>query len=108
MGITRVYTELFAQQGISAAQVLLTSDDTARRHRNRNPRAMLTQLLSTGAIPVISEKGAVTTGAAGLGDKYRLAARIAQMIVADVLVLLSNVAGFYTSDPKRSATAPLI
>jgi glutamate 5-kinase len=108
MGITRVYTELFAQQGISAAQVLLTPDDTARRHRNRNLRAMLTQLLSTGAIPVINENDAVTTGAAGFGDNDRLAARIAQMIVADVLVLLSNVNGFYTSDPKRSATATLI
>lgn len=108
MGITRAYTELFARQGLSAAQVLLTPDDTAVRHRTRNLRAMLTQLLSTGAIPIINENEAVTTSAAGLGDNDRLAARIAQIIVADVLVLLSNIDGLYTSDPKRSASAILI
>ena len=108
MHITRAYTELFARQGLLAAQVLLTPDDTAVRHRNLNLRAMLMQLLSTGAIPIINENDAVTTGAAGFGDNDRLAARIAQIIAADVLVLLSNIDGLYTSDPKRSASANLM
>ncbi|HWX36535.1 MAG TPA: glutamate 5-kinase [Steroidobacteraceae bacterium] len=105
MSITRAYTELFAWEGLSAAQVLLTPDDTALRHRSRNLRAMLTQLLSNGAIPIVNENDAVTTSATGFGDNDRLAARIAQIIVADVLVVLSNIDGLYTSDPMRSASA---
>jgi glutamate 5-kinase len=105
MAITRAYTEQFTRQGLAAAQILLTPDDTGLRHRNRNLRAMLTQLLSTGTIPIINENDAVTTGTAGFGDNDRLAARVAQILVADVLVLLSNIDGLYTSDPRRSADA---
>jgi glutamate 5-kinase len=95
----------FASHGISVAQSLLTLDDTETRRRWLNARATLETLLAAGALPVINENDSVATDEIRYGDNDRLAARVAQMISADVLVLLSDVDGLYTSDPRQDPAA---
>lgn len=97
--------EAFAPHGIKAAQALLTLEDTERRRRWLNARATLDTLLSSGAVPVINENDTVATEEIRYGDNDRLAARVAQMLSADVLVLLSDVDGLYTADPRKDPSA---
>ncbi len=84
-----------------AAQVLLTPDDTEVRRRFVNARATLQTLIVNGATPVVNENDAVATEELRYGDNDRLAARVAQMAGADLLVLLSDVDGLYTADPRK-------
>lgn len=97
--------EAFAPHGIQTAQALLTLEDTERRRRWLNARATLDTLLAAGAIPVINENDTVATDEIRYGDNDRLAARVAQMLSADALILLSDVDGLYTADPRRDASA---
>lgn len=90
---------------IPAAQVLLTLDDTEHRRRYLNARAALTTLFSLGAAPVINENDTVATSEIRYGDNDRLAAHTAQLIRADTLVILSDVDGLYSADPRRYAQA---
>lgn len=97
--------------GLIAGQVLLTRDDTERRRRWLNARATVEALLSHGVIPIVNENDTVATEEIRYGDNDRLAARTAQLARADLLVLLSDVDGLYTADPRRDANAahlPLI
>jgi glutamate 5-kinase len=94
-----------ARHGIVAAQVLVTPDDTESRKRHLNARATLTALLGLGAVPVINENDTVATAELRFGDNDRLAARVAQMASADTLVLLSDIDGLYTADPRRDPAA---
>lgn len=97
--------------GLAPGQVLLTRDDTERRRRWLNARATLEALLKLGVIPVVNENDTVATEEIRYGDNDRLAARTAQLVRADLLILLSDVDGLYTSDPRRDPTArhlPLI
>jgi glutamate 5-kinase len=103
--LMRAWEEAFEPHGLSAAQVLLTRDDTEMRRRWLNARATVDTLLSFGVIPVINENDTVVTEEIRYGDNDRLAARVAQMIGADVLVLLSDVDGLYTADPRRDPDA---
>lgn len=98
-------TEAFLPHGLQAAQALLTLGDTENRRRWLNARATLTTLLASGAIPLINENDTVATDEIRYGDNDRLAARVAQMVSADVLVLLSDVDGLYTADPRRDPDA---
>ena len=91
--------------GLSAAQVLLTRDDTETRRRWLNARATVDTLLALGVVPVVNENDTVVTEEIRYGDNDRLAARVAQMIGADVLVLLSDIDGLYTADPRRDPAA---
>jgi glutamate 5-kinase len=84
---------------------LLTPDDTERRRRWLNGRATLETLLSLGAVPIINENDTVATAEIRYGDNDRLAARVAQMISADTLVLLSDVDGLYEQDPRTDPNA---
>src|SRR5262245_20882396 len=102
------YEEAFARHGIPVAQALLTPDDTERRRRWLNARATLETLLSLGAIPVINENDTVATAEIRYGDNDRLAARAAQMISADALILLSDIDGLYERDPRKDANAPFV
>lgn len=102
------YAEAFAKHGAPVAQALLTTDDTERRRRWLNARASLETLLKLGAVPIINENDTVATAEIRYGDNDRLAARTAQMISADVLVLLSDVEGLFRSDPRRSPDAEFI
>ena len=88
-----------ALDGRAAAQVLLTPDDTEVRRRYLNARATLETLLELGVTPVVNENDTVATDEIRYGDNDRLAARVAQMVGADLLVLLSDVDGLYTSHP---------
>ncbi|MEM9375261.1 MAG: glutamate 5-kinase [Pseudomonadota bacterium] len=97
--------EAFAPFDIAVAQSLLTLDDTENRRRWLNARATLDTLLSIGAVPVINENDTIATDEIRYGDNDRLAARVAQMIGADMLVLLSDVDGLYTADPNKDARA---
>lgn len=103
--LMRAWEEAFEPHGLSCAQVLLTRDDTEVRRRWLNGRATVETLLSLGVIPVVNENDTVVTEEIRYGDNDRLAARVAQMIGADVLVLLSDVDGLYTADPRRDASA---
>ena len=95
----------FAPHDMPVAQTLLTLDDTENRRRWLNARATLETLLKTGAMPVINENDSVATDEIRYGDNDRLAARVAQMLSADVLVLLSDVDGLYTADPHTDPDA---
>lgn len=97
--------------GLVAGQVLLTRDDTERRRRWLNGRATIDALLAHGVIPIVNENDTVATEEIRYGDNDRLAARAAQLARADLLVLLSDVDGLYTADPRRDPNAahlPLI
>ncbi|HZL59554.1 MAG TPA: glutamate 5-kinase [Stellaceae bacterium] len=103
--LAHIYQETAALHGITVAQILLTPEDTEERRRHLNARATLEQLLALKALPVINENDTVATAEIRFGDNDRLAARVAQMISADTLVLLSDIDGLYTADPRRGGTA---
>ncbi len=94
--------------GITAAQVLLTIDDSESRKRYLNASKTLLALLGYGAVPVVNENDTVATQELRYGDNDRLAARVAQMVSADCLVLLSDVDGLYTADPRVDGNARYI
>jgi glutamate 5-kinase len=109
--LMRAWEEALEPHGLHVAQVLLTRDDTEIRRRWLNGRATMERLLELGAVPVVNENDTVATSEIRYGDNDRLAARVAQMIRAELLVLLSDVDGLYTADPRRDPTAqhlPLI
>ncbi|MEL7284502.1 MAG: glutamate 5-kinase, partial [Pseudomonadota bacterium] len=97
--------QAFRPSDISVAQALLTLDDTENRRRWLNARATLETLLTAGAIPIINENDSVATDEIRYGDNDRLAARVAQMIGAEALILLSDVDGLYTADPRQDPNA---
>ena len=106
--LAHAYQETLARHDITVAQLLLTLDDTENRRRHLNARNTMEQLLSLGAVPVINENDTVATTEIRFGDNDRLAARVAQMASADTMVLLSDIDGLYTADPKRDPDARLI
>ena len=103
--LAEAYADILARENIVAAQILLTLGDTEQRGRYLNARATLKTLLSLGSVPVINENDTVATAEIRYGDNDRLAARVASMMEADLLVLLSDVDGLYTADPTRDANA---
>ena len=106
--LAHAYQEILEKHGMTVAQVLLTLDDSENRRRYINARNTLEVLLRAGAVPVINENDTVATDEIRFGDNDRLAARVAAMIGADTLVLLSNVDGLYTADPRTDKDAHLI
>jgi glutamate 5-kinase len=103
--LAHAYQEALARHGITVAQILLTPEDTEERRRHLNARATFAQLLALGAVPVVNENDTVATAEIRFGDNDRLAARVAQMTTADMLVLLSDIDGLYTADPRQDAAA---
>ena len=99
------WQEAMAPHGLGVAQILLTADDTEARRRFLNARATISALIDLGALPIVNENDTVATEELRYGDNDRLAARVAQMAGADLLVLLSDVDGLYTADPRRAADA---
>lgn len=111
IGQIRLSTEwqqAMAQHNLNTAQILLSPDDTETRRRHLNARATLMTLLDRQIIPVVNENDTVATAEIRYGDNDRLAARVAQMISADVLILLSDINGLYTGDPKSDPNATLV
>ena len=103
--LAHAYQEALAQHDITVAQILLTPDDTEERRRHLNARATFAQLLALGAVPVVNENDTVATAEIRFGDNDRLAARVAQMTSADMLVLLSDIDGLYSADPRHDPAA---
>lgn len=103
--LAQAWSEALSTHGLVAAQMLLTMDDTEDRRRYLNARATLRTLLELGAIPVINENDSVATGEIRFGDNDRLAGRVAEMVEADQLILLSDIDGLYTADPRRDPAA---
>jgi glutamate 5-kinase len=102
------WSRALAQHGIVAGQVLLTLQDTEERRRYLNARATLGRLFTLRAIPIINENDTVATSEIRYGDNDRLAARVATMTSADLLILLSDVAGLYDSPPDRNTHARVL
>jgi len=106
--LAHAYQAALARHGITVAQVLLTLDDSEERRRYLNARQTMATLLGLKAVPVINENDTVATDEIRFGDNDRLGARVAEMISADTLVLLSDIDGFYTGDPRNDPAAVLI
>ncbi len=105
IALAHAYEDAFRARGIVAAQVLLTLGDTEERKRYLNARNTVATLLTLGAVPVVNENDTVATSEIRYGDNDRLAARVASMMSADCLVLLSDVDGFYTAPPGSTPDA---
>ena len=106
--LAHAYQELMEQHDCKVAQILLTPDDTEDRRRYLNGRHTMETLLKLGVLPVINENDTVATEEIRYGDNDRLAARVAEMVSADCLVLLSDVDGMYDADPTLHSDARLI
>ncbi|HPI47128.1 MAG TPA: glutamate 5-kinase, partial [Hyphomonadaceae bacterium] len=103
--LMRAWDDALARHNAPVAQALLTFDDTERRRRWLNARSTMETLLERGAIPIVNENDTVATEEIRYGDNDRLAARVAQMLGADVLVLLSDIDGLYDADPRSNPGA---
>jgi glutamate 5-kinase len=106
--LLHMYEKLFAEYGAVVAQVLLTREDIVNRKRYLNVRYALSTLLQYGVIPIINENDTVVVDEIRFGDNDTLAALVAGLIDADLLILLSDIEGLYTSDPRADAGAHLI
>ena len=103
--LASVYQDVLGNQNLSIAQVLLTLDDSENRRRYINARNTLETLLKLNVVPLINENDTVATDEIRFGDNDRLAARVAAMVSADLLVLLSHVDGLYDVDPRKNSNA---
>jgi glutamate 5-kinase len=103
--LAQAWTQALSGRELTAAQLLLTLDDTEDRRRYLNARETLNTLLTLRCIPVINENDTVATAEIRFGDNDRLAARVAEMVQADQLILLSDIDGLYTADPRRDPQA---
>ena len=108
IALARIWTKTLAEKGLAAGQVLLTLGDTEERRRYLNARSTIAKLLELRAVPVVNENDTVATSEIRYGDNDRLAARVATMLSADLLVLLSDVDGLYDAPPHDNPKAKLI
>ena len=108
MGLVQAYEAAFAKFGLRTAQILLTHEDLADRRRYLNARTTLRTLLELAVIPIINENDTVTTDEIRVGDNDTLGALVANLIEADVLILLTDQQGLYTADPRRHPDATFV
>ena len=108
MGLIQVYESSFAQFGLHTAQILLTHDDMADRKRYLNAKTTLRTLLALNVIPIINENDTVVTEEIKVGDNDTLGALVANLIEADVLIILTDQAGLFTNDPRLDPAATFI
>jgi glutamate 5-kinase len=106
--IMRVWNDTLAHYGLVGAQVLLTPTDFVNRRQYLHARSTLLRLLEMGCVPVLNENDAVADEEIRFGDNDRLAALVAHLVGADVLVLLTDMPGLYTADPRAEPSARLI
>ena len=106
--LMEIYAQLFRIYGITVAQVLLTRSDLARRRGYINARNTLTELLGQKIIPIVNENDAVATEEIRVGDNDNLSALVANLVEADLLILLTDQSGLYTTDPRKDPNAKLI
>ncbi|PSJ16823.1 glutamate 5-kinase [Nitrosomonas supralitoralis] len=108
MGLAQAYASNFSQYNLQTAQVLLTHEDLSNRKRYLNARSTLTTLLKLNIIPIINENDTVATDEIRFGDNDTLAALVTNLVEADALIILTDQAGLYTSDPRKSPDAKLL
>ena len=108
MGLAQCYESSFREHELATAQVLLTHADLADRQRYLNARSTLATLLDLGVIPVINENDTVVTDEIKVGDNDTLGALVANLVEAEVLVILTDQAGLFEADPRRDAAAKLV
>jgi glutamate 5-kinase len=108
MGLVQTYESLFSSHGLHTAQILLTHDDLSERQRYLNARSTLTTLLRLGAVPIINENDTVATEEIRFGDNDTLGAMVANALEADLLIILTDQAGLFDSDPSLNPAAKLI
>ncbi len=108
MGLVQMYESCFKRHGLHTAQVLLTHDDLADRQRYLNARSTLRTLLGLGVIPVVNENDTVVTDEIQFGDNDTLAALVANLVEADLLVILTDQEGVFDADPRLHPDARLI
>ena len=108
MGLVRAYETCFQKHGLHTAQILLTHDDLTNRRRYLNARSTLRTLISLGVVPVVNENDTVANQELRFGDNDTLAALVANLVEADLLVLLTDQKGLYDSDPRNNPDAVLI
>jgi glutamate 5-kinase len=108
MGLIHMYESKLRAFGVGSAQVLLTHGDLADRERYLNARTTLTTLLDLGVVPVINENDTVVNDEIKVGDNDTLGALVANLVVADALIILTDQAGLYTADPRRDPTAQFV
>ena len=110
IALARAWSEALGARGLTAGQVLMTLQDTEERRRYLNARSTIAKLLDWRSVPVINENDTVATSEIRYGDNDRLAARVATMMSADLLVLLSDIEGLYDKPPSQAGAklVPLV
>lgn len=108
MGLTQAYENVFTRHGLISAQILLTHDDLANRNRYLNARNTLNTLLELGVVPIINENDTVVTDEIRFGDNDTLGALVANLVEAEVLIILTDQKGLFTQDPRIDPSATLI
>jgi len=108
MGLAQAYESVFQRHAMRTAQILLTHDDLSHRVRYLNARSTLRTLLAHDVIPVVNENDTVATEEIRFGDNDTLAALVANLVEADVLVILTDQQGLYTADPRKDSSARLL
>jgi glutamate 5-kinase len=108
MGLAQMYETKLREQGLRSAQVLLTHADLADRERYLNARSTLLTLLQLGVLPVINENDTVVNDEIKFGDNDTLGALVANLVEADVLVILTDQKGLYTADPRKDPSAQFV
>lgn len=108
IALAKAYADVLGAHQITAGQVLLTLSDTEERRRYLNARATIETLLRLKAVPVVNENDTVATNEIRYGDNDRLAARVATMLGADLLILLSDIDGLYTAPPHKDPNAQFL
>lgn len=108
MGLIQAYEVAFARHGIRTAQILLTHEDLADRHRYLNARSTMYTLLELGVVPIVNENDTVVTDEIRVGDNDTLGALVTNLIEADALIILTDQAGLYTADPRKDPNATFV
>ncbi|WP_428409577.1 glutamate 5-kinase [Hyphococcus sp.] len=103
--LAQAWQSAFTPHDIAIAQILLTLDDTESRRRYLNARATFRTLLDLGALPLVNENDTIATSEIRYGDNDRLAAHAAQLVESDLLIILSDIDGLYTADPRKNPSA---
>ena len=105
IGVMAVYEAAFAERGLRVAQVLLTRDDFANRRRYLNAKHAMMALLEWRVVPIVNENDTVVVDEIKLGDNDNLSAAVAALVEADLLIILSDVDGLHTADPRHDRSA---
>ncbi|MFN3885001.1 MAG: glutamate 5-kinase, partial [Rhodocyclaceae bacterium] len=108
MGLTQAYEAVFAEHGLTCAQILLTHDDLAERRRYLNARSTLNTLIDLNVVPIINENDTVVTEEIRFGDNDTLGALVANLVEAEALIILTDQPGLFTADPRLDPNATLI